>query len=48
MDEEQKRRIEEIIAGMECEKDFECYKSGFEKICKARDWGQPDYVDCME
>ena len=48
MDEEQKRRIEEIMAGMKCEKDFECYKSGFDKICKARDWGLPDYVDCME
>lgn len=48
MEPEQKRRIEEIMAGMECELDFECYKSGFEKICKARDRGLPNYVDCLE
>jgi len=48
MDPEQKKRIEEIMAGMECEKDFECYKTGFEKLCKTRDTGLPGYVDCLE
>ena len=48
MDEEQEKRIEEIMAGMECDKDFECYESGFENICKAGDWGMPHYVECME
>ena len=48
LDEKQKKRIEEIMAQMECEKDFSCHKSGFENICKATDWGQPNYVDCME
>jgi hypothetical protein len=48
MEPEQKKRIEEIMAQMECEKDFQCYRSGFEKICKAGYWGQPDYVECME
>ena len=48
MDQEQKKQIEEIMAGMECDKDFKCYEAGFEHICKARDWGLPDYVDCLE
>ena len=48
MEPEQKKRIEEIMAQMECEKGFQCHKSGFEKICRARDWGNPHYVDCME
>lgn len=48
MDEEQKKRIEEIMAGMECKKDFECYKTGLEKLCKARDNRLPGYVECLE
>jgi len=48
MDGEQKRRIEEIMAGMECEKDFECYESGFEKISKVKDEGLLGYVECLE
>jgi hypothetical protein len=48
LDAKQKRQIEEIMAQMACEKDFACHKSDFENICKARDWGQPNYVDCME
>ena len=48
-----KRRIDKIIARMECEKGFECYKSGFEELCEAKlvregkilgGWG----VECVE
>ena len=31
MDEKQKKRIEEIVAGMECPEDCECCKSGLEE-----------------
>jgi len=48
MNEEQKKRIEEIMAGMECEKDFECYKSGFKKIGRAKNEGLLGYVECLE
>jgi len=48
MNEEQKRRIEEIMAGMQCPKGFECYKSGFEKISKVEDKGLLGYVECLE
>jgi hypothetical protein len=36
------------MAQMECGKDFACYKSGFEKVSKARDDGLEGYVWCLE
>ena len=45
---EQKKRIEEIMASMECSKDFKCYKSDFENICIAKDKGLEEYADCLE
>ena len=42
-----KRKIHEIIASMDCKKDFKCYKSGFEDVCKDRDSGMTGYVDCL-
>jgi hypothetical protein len=48
MDEEQKKRIEEIMAGMECVRGFDHCKDGFENLCKAKDRGLEGYVDCME
>lgn len=48
MDEEQKKRIEEIMAGMECPKGFERCKHNFENLCKAKDHGLEGYVDCLE
>jgi hypothetical protein len=40
--------IEEIIAQMQCPKDFECYKSGFEVLSKTKDIGLSLYVQCLE
>jgi len=34
MKEEDRRRIEEIVDGMQCPKDFQCVESGFEHMCK--------------
>ena len=48
MDEEQKKRIEEIMAGMECQRGFERCKHGFEKLCKAKDSELDSYVECLE
>jgi len=31
-----KEKIEQIMADMNCPKDFECYKSGFDTLCKQR------------
>ena len=40
--------IEEIIGQMQCSKDFECYKSGFENLCKAEDVGMVSNLRCLE
>jgi len=38
MKEEDKKNIEEIISGLKCEKNFKCADSGFEILCKAKDF----------
>jgi hypothetical protein len=45
---EQRQEIEKIASRIECSKDFGCYKSGLEKLCKARDFGMEGYLDCLE
>jgi len=45
---EHKKQIEEIIEGMECPKDFECYKPGFESLCKARIIRDGKLVECPD
>ncbi len=45
--EEQHEKITAIMESMECSKDFKCYKSGFESICKAKDKGSGEYANCL-
>jgi len=45
---EHKRRIDEIIRSMECPKDFECYESGFENLCKTQNFRDGNLVKCLE
>jgi hypothetical protein len=40
-------QIEEMIGGCTCPKDFKCYKSNFENLCKARDIGLESFVACL-
>ena len=48
MTQEHRQEIETIASGLNCSKDFVCYKSGLEKLCKARDFGIEEYIDCLE
>ena len=48
MKDEDRKRIEEIMGGMRCPKDFKCVNSGFEEMCKARDFGLEKFLDCLE
>ena len=48
MELEQKRRIDEIKAGMECSKGFECCKDGATDLSKARDRGMEGFVECLD
>ncbi len=48
MKDEQRKKIEEIIAGMRCTKNFRCAESGFERLCEAEDTGLEGYVKCHD
>jgi hypothetical protein len=45
---EHRTQIEEIISGIECPKDFECYKSGFEDLSKIEIFRDGELVECLE
>jgi len=45
--EKHREEIEQIIAGFECPKDFVCYKSGFENLCKAKDANIEGFTYCL-
>jgi hypothetical protein len=42
------KEIEKIIGQMKCPKDFRCYNSGFEALCKAQDVGIKSFLECLE
>jgi len=33
---------------MHCSKHFLCARNGFEDLCRARDFGLDDYLECLE
>ncbi|MHC4692042.1 MAG: hypothetical protein ACYS67_04810 [Planctomycetota bacterium] len=41
-------RIQEIMSGMQCHKDFECYKSGFENLGRIGIVGDAIKAVCLE
>lgn len=45
MEDNDKEKIEKIISGFKCPKDFKCYRSGFDNLCKAKDIG---LILCLE
>jgi len=48
MEQDNRKEIEEIIGQLKCPKDFKCYRSGFETLCKAEDIGMKTYLKCLE
>lgn len=48
MEQEINKQIEEIISGIDCLKDFICYKSGFHNLCRVRDIGLESFLECLE
>ena len=48
MEDEIRKKIEEIMGGMKCPKDFECAKGGFERLCQAKDFGLEQFLECLE
>jgi hypothetical protein len=47
METELREQIEDIIHTIQCPKNFECYTSGFTKLCRARDIGLESFVACL-
>ena len=48
MKEEDKKKIEQLMANIQCPKDFKCAESGFERLCMAKDFGHEKYLECLE
>ena len=48
IDEELEKEIAEIIGDLKCTKNFKCYRSGFENLCKAKDFGNRFLLECLE
>jgi hypothetical protein len=48
MQESTKKKLEDLIGQIQCPKDFICYRSGLEKLCKAEDVGMKSYLKCLE
>jgi hypothetical protein len=48
VDDETEKEIEEIITQLTCDKDFICYESGFDVLCKAINIPSESYFACME
>jgi hypothetical protein len=48
MNDEVKKKIEEIMSQMQCSKNFKCADSNFEILCKAKDSGMENFLDCLE
>ena len=46
--EEDRKKIQEIIDRMHCSKNFECIENGFESLCKAKECGLENYLECLE
>ena len=48
MQEEDTKELEEIIGELKCPKNFHCCESGFEMLCKAKDVGIEEFLECLE
>jgi hypothetical protein len=43
-----REQLEKILNGLQCPKDFVCYTSGQERLCKAEDIGLETFLVCLE
>ena len=46
--EEHKSQIDKIMSEITCQKDFTCYKSGFENLGKIKDVQAEGFLECLE
>lgn len=43
-----KPKLENIIGGLKCPKNFRCYKSKYKDLCKAKDIGMESFLICLD
>ena len=43
-----KEHIRGILGNLECDNELKCVESGFEELCKARDFGSDSFLTCLE
>lgn len=48
MEEQICNQIESIKSSMNCSMEFICITSNFENLCKAKDFGLKDYIECLD
>jgi len=48
MNEDDRKKIDEILKLIECRKGFVCVETGFKDLCKARDFGNEFFIECLE
>jgi hypothetical protein len=48
MQDTDRKTIKAILGELGCSKDFKCAAHGFEKLCKARDFGLDGYLECLD
>ena len=48
MEKDIQKEIEEIVDGLKCPRDFICYKSGFQQLCKVSDIGLQNFLICLD
>jgi len=48
MKEEEKKKIEQLIGEIQCPKDFKCVKDNFACLCKVRQFGSDEHLECLE
>jgi len=40
--------IVKMIGDIKCPKDFRCYRSGFDVLCKAKKYGVDSLLECLD
>jgi hypothetical protein len=45
---DRQRELNEIIADVDCDKDFECCKSGFVNLCRVKVNEESSFLECLE
>lgn len=48
MKEEDRKKIEQLMEGMQCPKDFKCVKENFDRLCQVRKFGFDEHLECLE